>query len=91
MNHIILYIEGNCQGQHIHIFEACPNLGAMKTCKGISLHDTLSSFVILEGNWNFYQNDQYNSLFNELPLGPGIYKSLGHGIRNDAVTSLKPV
>lgn len=92
MNHIILYTEGNCTGPHVHLFEACPNSGAIKTCKNISLHDSLSSFVILEGNWNFYQNDNYNALFNiDAPLGPGIYKTLPQGILNDEVTSLKPV
>jgi len=60
------------------------------------LSDQVSSLVVLQGNWSFYRDADFNSpyLSNGRPivLGPGIYRWVGDlGITNDDLTSLQAV
>ncbi len=45
--HVVLFANANCTGGHFHVFEAQSNLAGV-------FSDVTSSFVILEGNWQFF-------------------------------------
>ena len=90
--HVVLFAGTNCTGGHFHVFEAKSNLAGV-------FSDVTSSFVILEGNWQFFADANFESQMGPgqgRTLGPGIYNSieantaLGPGT-NDKLSSLKPV
>ena len=93
--HIILFADSNCSGAHTHVFEELSYIGSY-------FNDITSSFVILEGNWEFFQDANFvNQMGNFAQghsgtLGPGIYNwiedpnALG-GSTNDKLSSSKPV
>ena len=60
---------------------------------GAGFNDIASSIVILEGNWEFFLNENHGIKMGGT-LGPGLYPSvtatLGGGT-NDQLTSLRPV
>jgi hypothetical protein len=57
-----------------------------------TFNDSISSFEIKRGLWNFYADKDYKGLYNNQPLGPGKYRTLARtGISNDSLSSLKRV
>ena len=93
--HIILFADLNCGGQHTHVCEGLTFIGSY-------FNDITSSFVILEGNWQFFEDANFVNQMGNFSaghsgtLGPGIYNwiedpnALGSGT-NDRLSSLKPV
>ncbi len=57
--HVVLFANANCTGGHFHVFEAQTNLAGV-------FSDVTSSFVILEGNWQFFADANFQS-----QMGPG--------------------
>jgi Beta/Gamma crystallin len=102
MAHIILYIDANFGGLHTHVFDAVDNLqnialGGVDSGIDGDWNDKVSSFVILEGNWQFFENWRFDTpLGIGNTLGPGFYPwiedagACGHR-SNDRLTSLRPV
>ncbi len=92
MAHIILFQNSGCWGSHFHAFFPIKNLN------GLGFNDTASSFVILEGDWQFFKDSNYDTPFplnsrQPVVLGPGLYvdmSTLGAG-SNDSLSSLRPV
>jgi hypothetical protein len=88
MAHVILFQHANFDGSHKHIFRAEPNLGALIFP---GMNDQVSSFVILEGNWQFFIDKNYVGQVGGL-LGPGVYPWVGDiFIPNDKISSLRPI
>jgi hypothetical protein len=93
--HIILFADITCSGAHTHINEAISSLES-------SFNDITSSFVILEGNWEFFEDINFANQMGNFAgghsgtLGPGVYNwiedanALG-GDTNDKLSSLRPV
>ena len=52
--HVVLFSGTNCTGGHFHVFEAKSNLASV-------FSDVTSSFVILEGNWQFFVDANFES------------------------------
>ena len=87
MDHVVLFEHRNFRGRHKHVFWAEPNLN---DDEDNSFNDLTSSIVVLEGQWVFYRDWQYK--FVDGTLGPGIYPLVeAVGIKNDDITSLKPL
>ena len=90
---IILFEDENYCGRSIDIVHSNPDLS---TFKDASFDDRTSSFVILSGNWSFYQKPGYDSPFMHgqvpLVLGPGTYiHVVDYGIQDNQISSLKEV
>lgn len=68
--HIILFADINCSGQHTHVCED-------ENFVGDAINDKTSSFVILEGNWAFFKDANFQG-----QLGAGGRKVLGPGVYN---------
>jgi hypothetical protein len=86
--HIVIFQHRDCRGHHRHIFEQERNLNHPEDR---SLNDSMSSFVILEGKWQFFRHANFGVPYAAI-LGPGVYRWVGdHGIENDQVSSLKSV
>ena len=93
--HIILFADINCSGGHTHVCESLSYIGDY-------FNDVTSSFIILEGNWQFFTDENFQNQMGDFAqgesgtLGPGIYNwieasnCLGGGT-NDALSSLQPV
>lgn len=93
--HIILFADMNCSGAHTHVCEGLSYIGDY-------FNDVTSSFIILEGNWQFFQDANFANQMGDFAqnhsgtLGPGVYNwiedpnALG-GSTNDRLSSLKPV
>ena len=88
---IILFADANCAGNHTHVCEPQSFISWF--------NDITSSFVILEGNRQFFVDANYESQMGPgggRTLGPGVYNwiedqgTLGPGT-NDKLSSLKPV
>lgn len=90
--HIILFADKNCSGNHTHVCESLSYIGGY-------FNDVTSSFIILEGNWEFFVDAGFAG-----QMGPGKGKTLGPGVynwiedpgclgsqTNDRLSSLKPV
>jgi hypothetical protein len=90
MAHIILFEHAGFHGRHKHVFRAEPNLNAGDDS---AFNDLVSSFVILDGNWEFFINAGFVGQLGHA-LGPGQYDwieaTLGPGT-NDVMSSLRPV
>jgi hypothetical protein len=89
--HVILFADANCAGNHTHVCEAQSFISWF--------NDVTSSFVILEGRWNFFVDANFENQMGPgggRTLGPGVYNwiedpnVLGPGT-NDRLSSLKPV
>jgi hypothetical protein len=84
--HIIIYQHVDFRGLHRHIFDAERNLNHPEDR---SMNDQMSSFVVLEGNWQFFRHSEYGIPYSGT-FGPGRYRWVGnHGIENDQVSSLR--
>jgi hypothetical protein len=68
--HIILFADANCSGNHTHVCETMSYIGDY-------FNDVTSSFVILEGNWQFFVDANFAG-----QMGPGAGKTLGPGVYN---------
>ena len=88
--HIILFKDETCRGEHWHVFQAQFFIDA---------NDAVSSFIILEGHWQFFVDANFRNQMGPghgVTLGPGIYNridaqsALGWSA-NDQLSSLKPV
>jgi hypothetical protein len=56
-----------------------------------AFNDIVSSFVILEGRWKFYRDTDYKIPYDGI-FGPGLYRWVeDFGIKNDDMSSLRPV
>lgn len=90
--HIILFSNINCNGSHTHVCESLSYIGDY-------FNDITSSFIILEGNWEFFVDKNFAG-----QMGPGAGRILGPGVynwieaptalgaqTNDRLSSLKPV
>ena len=87
MAHVILFEHAHFHGQHKHVFRAEPNLNA---ADDNFFNDKVSSLVVLEGNWAFYADWNFQRQYPPI-LGPGLYPGLPSGIKNDDMSSLQPV
>jgi Beta/Gamma crystallin len=88
MAHVILFEHANFHGAHKHVLGAESNLNASDDN---FFNDRVSSIVVLEGNWAFYRNSNFNGQYARI-LGPGAYPSVGNvDIQNDDMSSLRPV
>ena len=88
MSHIIIFEHRNLHGGHKHVFSSEPNLNAGDDN---FFNDRLSSFVILEGRWQFFRDSNFGSPASNV-LGPGVYGWVeDFGIPNDSVSSLRLV
>ena len=87
MAHVILFEHPQFDGQHKHVFRAEPNLNA---ADDNYFNDKVSSLFVLEGNWSFYADWNFQRQYPPI-LGPGLYPGLPAGIKNDDMSSLKPV
>ena len=86
--HIILFADPFYQGAHKHVFD---------TQNIMDFNDKVSSFVILEGQWQFFVDSNFQGQMGHgggKTLGPGHYSNidaaLGGGV-NDKLSSLKCV
>jgi hypothetical protein len=86
MAHIILFEHANFHGAHKHLFQTENNLNAGDDNW---FNDKVSSFVILEGHWQFFRDSNFNGPASNI-LGPGKYNWIeAFGIPNDSISSLK--
>jgi hypothetical protein len=86
--HCILFELANFHGAHRHVFTAEPNLAASDDP---SFNNRASSIVVLAGNWEFFSDADFTTKTGET-LGPGLYAFVANvGIKNDAISSLRPV
>ena len=90
--HIILFADANCSGNHTHVCDT-------ESYIGDQFNDVTSSFVILEGNWQFFVDANFAGRIGPWgwgELGPGVYNwiedpgALGPQT-NDRLSSLKSV
>jgi hypothetical protein len=93
MAHAILFQHSGFRGAHKHVFRDEPNLNpAGSHVDDPTLNDDTSSIVILEGDWEFFADWEYQNKLGET-LGPGLYPNvdaLGPDA-NDKISSLRPV
>jgi Beta/Gamma crystallin len=88
MAHVILFEHAQFHGQHKHVFGPEPNLNA---ADDNYFNDKVSSLVVLEGNWAFFPDSGFKPAPYPAILGPGSYRGLPAGIKNDDMSSLQPV
>jgi len=86
MAHLILYKDANFQGNPKHVYDSVPFLADFNDCT--------SSFVVLEGDWQFFIDANYQGLMGPTPhfsCGPGSKCQWVQdwGIENDAISSVK--
>lgn len=77
--HIILFADANCGGNHTHVCESMLFIG--------EFNDVTSSFIILEGVWEFFADANYKnqlgSVFAQDESGvPHAFGQLGPGVYN---------
>ena len=87
MPHVILFENAQFHGQHKHVFGAEPNLNA---ADDNYFNDKVSSLAVLEGNWAVFADSKFQKQYPPI-LGPGLYPVLPAGVKNDDMSSLKPV
>ncbi|HSY41303.1 MAG TPA: beta/gamma crystallin-related protein [Polyangia bacterium] len=98
-NQIILFIDANFQGDHKHVIDQEPNLNVVSTdAQGHTtpvdseFFRSVSSFVILAGNWQFFSQLNFGGDPFPVVLGPGLYRSVTQfKIANDSIASLRSV
>jgi len=90
MAHVILFEKAQFRGAHKHVFGREPNLNADDDN---FFNDRVSSLVVLEGNWKFFADSGASPTSKPYPpvVGPGLYRFLRVGIKNDDISSLQPV
>jgi Beta/Gamma crystallin len=88
MAHVILFEKAQFRGAHKHVFGAEPNLNADDDD---FFNDKVSSLVVLEGNWIFFPDSGFKPEPYPPIVGPGLYRFLPVGIKNDDMSSLQSV
>jgi hypothetical protein len=92
---VVLFEDINFGGKHTHAFADPNHLNLVQTYVGNYFNDITSSFVILDGEWQFFADANFHSQMGQ-NLAPGLYpwiedqNALGPGT-NDKLSSLKPV
>jgi hypothetical protein len=87
-SHVILFEHAKFHGGHKHVFTRDPNLNADHD--QYNFNDKVSSFVVLQGNWAFYADWNFENQYPPI-VGPGLYPNLPAGIKNDDMSSLQLV
>ncbi|MEZ4312887.1 MAG: beta/gamma crystallin-related protein [Polyangiaceae bacterium] len=86
MSQVMLFEHASYHGAHKHVFDQEPNLNALDDRY---FNDKVSSLVVMDGEWGFYQDAGYVGQYPNL-LGPGKYRSVSAmNIRNDDMSSLR--
>ena len=86
MAHVILFEHRNFHGAHKHLFRSEDNLNAGDDN---FFNDRTSSFVIVEGRWQFFRDSGFNNPSSNV-FGPGLYDWVeDHGIPNDSISSAR--
>ena len=85
---VILFTGENFAGPHRHVLNAEPNLN---TGSGVNFNDSVSSIVVVSGNWKFFRNSGYDDDY-PVVLGPGCYPRVTDvSIRSGDMSSLTVV
>jgi Beta/Gamma crystallin len=86
--HIIIWENEKFRGNHRHIFTEEPDLNDPEDR---TLENKVSSFVVLEGEWEFFRNPNFSGAYLGSPsFTQGEYPSISAvGITNDTVTSVR--
>jgi hypothetical protein len=84
--HVILFGNARFRGPHKHVFNAEGNLNSDDDD---SFNDSVSSIVVISGNWRFFRNAGFDDDY-PVVLGPGLYSWVeDFAIRNDDISSLQ--
>ncbi len=84
--HIIVFEHSNFRGRHRHIFGEESDLHHPADS---SMSGKISSFVILEGTWQFFRHAEFYLPY-AVTLGPGPYPwANDFGIESDQIASLR--
>jgi Beta/Gamma crystallin len=84
--HVILFQNARFRGPHKHVFNAEGNLNSDDDD---SFNDSVSSIVVISGNWRFFRNSGFDDDY-PVVLGPGLYSWVeDFEIRNDDISSLQ--
>jgi len=86
-SHVILFENAKYHGNHKHVFFRNNDL---RVGSEFHMDNQVSSLVVLEGNWAFYADPNYENQYPPI-LGPGLYPNLPAGIKNDDMSSLQLV
>jgi hypothetical protein len=79
---VILYEDDGFRGKSLTVTTAVANLDD-------KWDDSVSSLIILNGYWTFYEDSDFSG--KNVTLGPGNYQSITDvGFNNDALSSLRP-
>lgn len=85
MASIVLFTDIDFRGRSVTFTTSVANL------VNFNLNDTISSFKILDGRWEFYKDVNFQNSYGVV-LGPGDYSWVENfGIPNDDMSSLRPV
>ena len=96
MPHVILFKEAGFFGDHKHVMEPLNNLNVSVDS---SFNDETQSFWILEGDWQFFQDWNFETPFplgsrSPVVLGPGPYRNITEALGPNSakkISSLRPV
>jgi len=84
--HIIIFEHRDFRGRHRHIFGQEADLN---NAEDNTLHDRMSSFVVLSGTWTFFRDKDFvEQVGGAFPQGEYVSVT-DFGIPNDAVSSLR--
>lgn len=96
---IVLFIDTQFGGAHIHIYKSVPDLkevsvGGVDGPQGGNWNDKVSSFRVVSGTWKLYADANYQSPTpagdEEREFWPGFYPRVEDlGIENDTISSVK--
>lgn len=80
---IVVYDNEGLLGDHIHIFGNTVDLGKWD--------NSISSMVILSGQWEFFDDDNYKGTKMNT-LGPGVYLNVkDRGLKDNSISSMRLV
>ncbi len=85
MAHVILFEKPFFHGNHKHVFRAEANLNASDDD---SMNDKTQSIVVLEGEWQFFRDWNFEQPSYLGTLGPGLYTQLGQYLGGNAINSI---
>lgn len=96
MPHVILCKEAGFFGDHKHVLEPLKNLNVSVDS---SFNDEIQSFWILDGDWQFFKDWNFETPFplgskSPVVLGPGPYRNITDALGPNsakAISSLRPV
>jgi hypothetical protein len=91
MAHVILFDKIRMHGNHKHVFQSETNLNAPDDNW---INDQTQSIVVVEGEWQFYKDWNFEEKSYLGTLGPGVYPQLepyltAAGVRS--ISSLRPI